>query len=274
MPGLPVKIKIADLTLDYVNAETGVRHRAVQHLDLDVRANEFLCVVGPSGCGKSTLLAAIAGFLKPSAGTLAMDGRAITGPGADRGVVFQEYALLPWMNVLDNAALGLKLRNVPRQERYTIARRYLALANLHGVEHKFPHELSGGMRQRVAVARTLANSPEVMLMDEPFAAVDAQTRMVLQEELMRISERSALTVVFITHSVEEAIFLGDRVAVMSPGPGRVLHVVDVPFAKASRTWKSLNADPAFAALREALLDLVRTPVGVAAASDGATKAPA
>ncbi len=259
------KIAIDDLTLDYVNAESGERHRAVQGLDLDVRADEFLCVVGPSGCGKSTLLAAIAGFLKPTAGTLTMDGRPIAGPGADRGVVFQEYALLPWMNVLDNAALGLKLRGVARQERYATARRYLAIANLVGVEHKYPHELSGGMRQRVAVARTLANSPEVMLMDEPFAAVDAQTRMVLQEELVRISERSSLTVFFITHSVEEAIFLGDRVAVMSPGPGRLRHIVDVPFSRAARTWKTLNADPAFGALREELLDLVRTPAASAAA---------
>ncbi len=253
----PAKIRIAGLVLDYVNAETGVGHRAVEALDLDVRSGEFLCVLGPSGCGKSTLLSAIAGFLRPTAGTLDMDGSPITGPGAERGVVFQEYALLPWMNVLDNTALGLKLRGVAREARYETARRVLAVANLHGVEHKYPHELSGGMRQRVAVARTLANSPEVMLMDEPFAAVDAQTRMVLQEELVRISERSPLTVFFITHSVEEAIFLGDRVAVMSPGPGRIRDIVDIPFARAQRTWKAMNADPAFAALRERLLERVR-----------------
>jgi NitT/TauT family transport system ATP-binding protein len=259
METAPAKIGIRDLALDYVNADTGVRHRAVEHLDLDVRRNEFLCVVGPSGCGKSTLLSAIAGFLRPTAGTLTMDGRAITAPGAERGVVFQEYALLPWMTVLDNAALGLKLRDVPRDERYATARRYLAIANLHGVEHKYPHELSGGMRQRVAVARTLANSPEVMLMDEPFAAVDAQTRMVLQEELVRISATSTLTVFFITHSVDEALFLGDRVAVMSPGPGRIRALVDVPFTRAQRTWKSLNADPAFNALRDELLERVRQP---------------
>jgi len=161
--------------------------------------------------------------------------------------------------VLDNAALGLKLRGMPRRERYAEARRFLALANLHGVEHKYPHELSGGMKQRVAVARTLANAPEVMLMDEPFAAVDAQTRMVLQEELVRISERSRLTVLFITHSVEEALFLGDRVAVLTPGPGRVRTIVDVPFARAERTWAQLNADARFAPLRDRLLELVRAP---------------
>jgi NitT/TauT family transport system ATP-binding protein len=251
------KIAIEGLVLDYANPETGAVHRAVEGLDLTVADHEFLCVLGPSGCGKSTLLAAIAGFLKPTRGRIAMDGKPIEGPGADRGVVFQEYALLPWMNVLDNAALGLKLRGVEKRERYETARRFLALANLHGVEDKYPHELSGGMKQRVAVARTLANHPDVMLMDEPFAAVDAQTRMTLQEELARIAARSELTVVFITHSVEEAIFLGDRVAVMTPGPGRIRTVVDVPFARQDRAWARLTADASFAALRERLLELVR-----------------
>ena len=254
-----MKVSIAGLALDYVHPETGVRHRAVEHLDLDVAANEFLCVLGPSGCGKSTLLSAIAGFLMPAEGSIRMNGRPVTGPGAERGVVFQEYALLPWMNVLDNAALGLKLRGMPKSQRYDEARKFLAIANLDGVEHKYPHELSGGMKQRVAVARTLANAPEVMLMDEPFAAVDAQTRMVLQEELVRIAARANVTVVFITHSVEEAIFLGDRVAVMTPGPGRIRSIADVPMPKATRTWAAMNADPSFAALRDALLAQVRAP---------------
>jgi NitT/TauT family transport system ATP-binding protein len=253
------KIVVDQLALDYVNAETGAAHRAVEHCDLRVAADEFLCIVGPSGCGKSTLLSAIAGFLTPAHGSITMDGRAITGPGAERGVVFQEYALLPWMTVLDNAALGLKLRGMPKKERYAEARRFLAIANLHNVEHKYPHELSGGMKQRVAVARTLANAPEVMLMDEPFAAVDAQTRMVLQEELIRISLRSRLTVLFITHSVEEAIFLGDRVAVMTPGPGRIPTIVDVPFARATRTWAAMNANASFNAMRARLLALGRQP---------------
>ena len=257
----PPKLTIAGLALDYVNPETGAGHRAVESLDLGVAANEFLCVLGPSGCGKSTLLSAIAGFIRPTRGSIVMDGRPVTGPGAERGVVFQEYALLPWMTVLDNAALGLKLRGIPRPQRYETARHFLALTNLHGVEDKFPHELSGGMKQRVAVARTLANAPDVMLMDEPFAAVDAQTRMTLQEELGRIAARSQLTVVFITHSVEEAIFLGDRVAVMTPGPGRIRTIVDVPFRRDERSWARLNADAAFAALRERLLDLVRTGPG-------------
>ena len=263
------RIVVDGLALDYTNAETGATHRAVEQCDLRVAADEVLCIVGPSGCGKSTLLSAIAGVLAPAQGSITMDGRPITGPGAERGVVFQEYALLPWMTVLDNAALGLKLRGVPKKERYATARRFLAIANLHGVEHKYPHELSGGMKQRVAVARTLANAPEVMLMDEPFAAVDAQTRMVLQEELGRIALRSRLTVIFITHSVEEAIFLGDRVAVMTPGPGRIRTIVDVPFARETRTWTAMNANASFNAMRDRLLDLVRQPSHHAATAEAA-----
>jgi NitT/TauT family transport system ATP-binding protein len=255
----PHKIVVDDVSLDYENSETGERHRAVAHLDLNVAADEFLCVLGPSGCGKSTLLSAIAGFLRPSEGRILLDGKPIDGPGAERGVVFQEYALLPWMTVLDNAALGLKLRGMPKKQRYDEVRRVLSIANLHGVEHKFPHELSGGMKQRVAVARTLANKPEVMLMDEPFAAVDAQTRMVLQEELMHISTTSRRTVVFVTHSVEEAIFLGDRVAVLTPEPGRVRTIVPIGFPRHERTWAAFNAHAEFARLREQILDLVRAP---------------
>ena len=255
------KISVTGLALDYPDADRGTRHRAVENLDLDVAADEFLCVLGPSGCGKSTLLAAIAGFIRPTLGSILMDGKPVTGPGADRGVVFQEYALLPWMNVLDNAALGLKLRGMPKAQRHEQARRFLALANLGGVERKYPHELSGGMKQRVAVARTLANTPEVMLMDEPFAAVDAQTRMVLQEELVRICARSRLTVLFITHSVEEAIFLGDRVAVMTPGPGRIRTSIRIPFPRASRTWPAMNANGEFGEMRERLLELVRSSTG-------------
>ena len=169
------KIVLRDLCIDYRDEGRNINHRAVQGLNLEIFADEFLCVVGPSGCGKSTLIAAIAGFILPTAGTLQMDGRPIRGPGADRGVVFQEYALLPWKRVIDNVALGLKFRGVGRAERHATARRYLEITNLADVGHKYPHELSGGMKQRVAVARTLANEPQVMLMDEPFAAIDAQT---------------------------------------------------------------------------------------------------
>jgi len=252
------KIQIRDLTIDYVNEDRGERHRAIDSLSLDVYENEFLCVVGPSGCGKSTLIAAIAGFLRPVAGEIAMDGHRITGPGADRGVVFQEYALLPWKTVIDNVALGLKLRGVPRAERHEVARRFLRLTNLAEAAAKYPHELSGGMKQRVAVARTLANQPEVMLMDEPFAAIDAQTRMTLQEELVSIWTRSQVTVLFVTHSVEEAVFLADRVAVFTANPGRLKAIVPIDIPRSERSWATLNGDRVYVTLRDQILALVRT----------------
>ena len=251
------KIAIHDLQLDYVNEERRSRHVALRNLSLDVRSDEFLCVVGPSGCGKSTLIAAIAGFLRPVAGEILLDGQAVRGPGADRGVVFQEYALLPWKNVLDNVALGLKLRGVKRAERERVAQRFLEMTHLSDAAQKYPHELSGGMKQRAAVARTLANAPAVMLMDEPFAAIDAQTRMTLQEELVGIWTQSRVTVLFVTHSVEEAVFLGDRVAVLTPGPGRLKAIVDVPIDRARRDWRTLHGDPEFAALRDVVFALVR-----------------
>ncbi|MCA0423107.1 MAG: ABC transporter ATP-binding protein [Proteobacteria bacterium] len=251
------KISVVDLRMEYVDENRGIRHIATDGLTLDVKENEFLCVVGPSGCGKSTLLSAIAGFLKPRGGTVSMDGRPILEPGADRGVVFQEYALLPWKTVLENVGLGLKLRGVAKAERDAVAMRFLDITNLTHAAEKYPHELSGGMKQRAAVARTLANKPEVMLMDEPFAAVDAQTRLTLQEELVRIWDENRLTVLFITHSVEEAVFLGDRIIVLTPGPGKVRAVVDVPIPRDQRHWATINANPQFVAIRDRTLALVR-----------------
>jgi NitT/TauT family transport system ATP-binding protein len=251
------KIVIRDLCIDYTTEAGRSVHRAVDGLTLNVFENEFLCVVGPSGCGKSTLIAAIAGFLRPRSGMLLLDGCEIRGPGADRGVVFQEYALLPWRTVLDNVTLGLRLRGIRRRERDRIGRRFLELINLAGVADRYPHQLSGGMKQRVAVARTLANEPKVMLMDEPFAAVDAQSRMTLQEELVRIWITSRVTVLFVTHSVEEAVFLADRVAVLSPGPGRLKAIVDIDIPREQRSWSELGRNYRFAELREEVLGLVR-----------------
>ena len=253
----PAKIMIDDVTLEHVNEERRQRFTAVRHLSLDVRQNEFLCVVGPSGCGKSTLISAIAGFLRPVEGSVTMDGRPIERPGADRGVVFQEYALLPWKTVLANVALGLKFRGVPRRERDEKAFEYLRLTGLEAAAHKYPHELSGGMRQRVAVARTLATMPEIMMMDEPFAAVDAQTRMSLQEELLRVWGENPVTVLFVTHSVDEAVFLGDRVAVLTPGPGRVREIVDIDIPRAERHWDTITVDDRFTVLRDRVMGLVR-----------------
>ncbi len=250
-------ITAENLSISYTNNETGKVHLAVKDISLAVKTNEFLVVVGPSGCGKSTVLSAIAGFMKPTSGSLKMHKKPIDGPGADRGVVFQDYALLPWKNVLDNVALGLKFRGIKKAERHRIAREYLALAGLADAETKFPHELSGGMRQRAAVARTLANKPEVMLMDEPFAAVDAQTRMTLQEELVRIWQGSDVTVFFVTHSVEEAIFLGDRVVVLSSGPGVIKASINIDIPRDDRHWSTLNQNPRFHELRDQITDLVR-----------------
>jgi NitT/TauT family transport system ATP-binding protein len=251
------KVVLQAIRLEYVNEERGERHLAVDGIDLDIFENEFLCLVGPSGCGKSTIIAAIAGFLTPTGGSILMNGHPVGKPGADRGVVFQEYALLPWLNVIDNVAFGLKMRGMPRAERHDVARRFLGVVGLSEVAEKFPHELSGGMKQRVAVVRTLANTPEVMLMDEPFAAVDAQSRMILQEELLRIWTSKKLTVLFVTHAVDEAVFLGDRVVVLTPGPGRVREIVSVPISRARRQWSLLNSDPEFNHLKDHVMRLVR-----------------
>ena len=251
------KVKASRLSLSYVNKDTGVRHDAVNSVSFEVYEDEFLCIVGPSGCGKSTILAAIAGFIPPTSGALAVDGRPIEGPGPDRGVVFQEYALLPWMRVLGNVALGLRYKGMRRREREEIARKFLRLTDMAHAEHKFPHELSGGMRQRVAVARTMANSPEIMLMDEPFAAIDAQNRMRLQEEIVRIWQATGVTIVFVTHSVEEAVFLGDRVLVLTPGPGEIRSVVPVDIPRERRaTWKHASAESALEKLKKEILQMV------------------
>lgn len=253
----PTKIAVRGLTIDYQGNTAAERHRALENVDIDVRSGEFLCVVGPSGCGKSTLIGAIAGFLKPRSGRITLDGRDVRGPGADRGVVFQEYALLPWQTVLANVALGLKIRGVARREREERARHFLRMVSLADAEDKYPHQLSGGMKQRAAVARTLTSEPEVILMDEPFAAIDAQNRLVLQEEVLRLWHKLGLTILFVTHSVEEAVFLGDRIVVMAPAPGRVSAVIDVPIPRQLRTWPNIGSQPEFLRIRDTVLGLVR-----------------
>ncbi len=194
---------------------------ALSDINLSVRPGEFVCLVGPSGCGKSTLLNIIAGFDRPSAGEMLVGGTKVTGPGRDRIVVFQEAALFPWLNVRSNVEFGLKLAGLGRSERRERADQYLKLVGLERFHKAYIHELSGGMKQRVQLARSLAVDPEILLMDEPFAALDAQTRDVLQEELQTIWQRTGKTVVFVTHNVREAVLLADRVVVMSPSPGRI-----------------------------------------------------
>jgi NitT/TauT family transport system ATP-binding protein len=255
------KIALRGLGHEYVNPFTRERVLALDGLDLEVAAGEFLTMVGPSGCGKSTLLGILAGLVTPTRGRVLVDGRPVTGPGRDRGVVFQEFAILPWRTVERNIAHGLEIQGVPRAERAATVRRFVELIGLQGFERKYPHELSGGMRQRVAVARTLAANPEVMLMDEPFAAVDAQTRITLQEELNAIAQATGKTILFVTHNVEEAVFLADRCCVLSRRPGRVKALVPVTIPRARRTWKLFTTDPAFGATRDQVLRLVREEVG-------------
>jgi NitT/TauT family transport system ATP-binding protein len=212
-------------------------------------------IVGPSGCGKTTLLNMIAGFIPPSDGRIVLNERVVSGPGPDRGVVFQSFALFPWKTVLDNVAFGPKMRGVPHGERERIAREYIGLVGLAGQEDRYPNELSGGMQQRVGVARALANSPEILLMDEPFASVDAQTRMTLQEELTRIWQARRPTILFVTHDVDEAVFLADRVVVLSKGQVRAELPVTL---ERPRQWEALIEHADFKAQVAKVLGLVRS----------------
>ena len=200
---------------------------ALGEIDLDVAEREFVCLLGPSGCGKSTLLNIVAGFLAPTTGTVLVDGRPVNGPAPERGVVFQEYALFPWLTVTGNVEFGPLLQSRPAAERRRTVEHYLNLVGLRAHADKFPVQLSGGMKQRVAIARALANNPSVILMDEPFGALDAQTREVLQDELSRIQRVEHKTILFVTHSIREAVYLADRVVVMTSVPGRIKQIFPV-----------------------------------------------
>jgi NitT/TauT family transport system ATP-binding protein len=210
------------------------RGRAVLALDdvsLDVSEREFLALLGPSGCGKSTLLYLIGGFLPIEAGAIRVEGKSVNGPGPDRGIVFQNFALFPWKTVRANILYGLERQGMPREERERRAQSFIELVGLKGFEDSFPSQLSGGMKQRTAIARTLAFDPKILLMDEPFGALDAQTRSLMQAELLRIWQHTPKTVIFVTHDVQEAVFLADRVAVMSARPGRIKTIVETRFDK-------------------------------------------
>ncbi len=229
--------------------------QALDRVSLDARPGEFLALIGPSGCGKSTLLFLVAGLERPDGGRILLDGRPVSGPGRDRGVMFQDYALFPWLTVTENIAFGLRTKGLDRQQREPIVARYVELVGLRGHEEKFPHELSGGMRQRTALARVLANDPAVLLMDEPLAALDALTRRLLQLELLRIwgedgAGEARKTVLLVTHDIEEAVFLADRVLVMSRRPGRIKLAVDNPLPRPRAP--AMLADPRFTALVERL----------------------
>jgi NitT/TauT family transport system ATP-binding protein len=209
---------------------------------------EFVCVLGPSGCGKTTLLRIIAGLEEPTGGTILLNNKEITGPGSDRGMVFQEFGLFPWRTVRKNIEFGIEIRKVEKEERRKISDKYIDLVGLKGFENSHPYELSGGMKQRVGIARALANDPEILLMDEPFGALDAQTRNLMQKELLRIWSEMKKTVVFITHSVDEAVFVADRVVVMSARPGNIRYVFNVEWERPRD-----RASVEFASLRKKIL---------------------
>jgi NitT/TauT family transport system ATP-binding protein len=227
---------------------------AVQSVDFNIQPGEFVCLLGPSGCGKSTLLGALAGHIVPASGVLNVDGQAIDGPSPERGMVFQHHTLLPWLNIIDNVAFGLKMRGVAKPDRHEQALTMLKQVGLEDVATRWPSQLSGGMQQRVEIARVLINKPRLLLMDEPFGALDAQTRMKMQQLLLDIWGRIRTTLVFVTHDIDEALFLADRILVMSPRPGRIIENLPVNFARPRRT--ELVTTPEFMLLKRHCLDLL------------------
>jgi NitT/TauT family transport system ATP-binding protein len=249
------------LKIEKVSRTFPARHghaptKALEPTDLTIGNNDFVTILGPSGCGKSTLLRIVAGLDRPTGGRVTLDGREVTGPGADRGMVFQSYTLFPWLTVRENIAFGLRERGVPEVERNKVAEALIRQVGLSGFENHWPKQLSGGMQQRTAIARALANDPKILLLDEPFGALDNQTRALMQEMLLGIWERDQKTVLFVTHDIEEAIFLGSRVVVMSARPGRIKAdiAIDLPHP---RSYK-IKTTPEFVQLKERLVEEIRT----------------
>ena len=241
------RIDVRGLTKTF-QAIKGETVEAIHDVSFAVGDNEFVSIVGPSGCGKSTLLYIIAGFIAPTTGAVLIDDQPVRGPGPDRGIVFQEYALFPWRTVQDNIKYGLEEKGLARDDVERIVQKYVRLMGLEGFQHKYPKELSGGMKQRVALARTLAYEPDVLLMDEPFGALDAQTRELQQDELLAIWREKKKTVLFVTHSVEEAVYLSEKVVVMTTRPGQIKSVVEIDLDR-SRHREDVVMSPEFARLR-------------------------
>ena len=251
------KIEIRDLSVEYVNSERNLRHLALDHLTFDIYENEFLCVVGQSGCGKSTLISTIAGFVKPMGGTLTLDSQPITKPGADRGVVFQEYALLPWKTVIDNVALGLKFRGIPKAERQATARKYLELTNLADAANKYPHELSGGMKQRAAVAGRWPTNPPSCSWTSPLPRWTRRRVSHSRRKWSGFGSRHRSRSSSSRTASRKPSFLGDRIVVLTQGPGRVASILDVDIPRSERRWGIIDNNPVFRDLRKSVLELVR-----------------
>lgn len=247
-----MKLKIRNIDKIFNSGNNKVT--ALQDVSLDIETNELAVIVGPSGCGKSTLLNMVAGLETPTAGTLLMDDKPIKEPSADRGMVFQSYTLFPWLTVKENIQFGMMLKGVPAAEKEEIAQKYIQLVGLNGFETAFPKTLSGGMKQRVAIARALANNPEVLLMDKPFGALDAQTRVVMQELLLRVWEQEKTTILFITHDIDEAIFLADKVYIMSRLPGRIRKEISIQLPR-PRDHKAMLL-PEFAHYKSQIVELL------------------
>lgn len=247
------KLEIRDVGKIY-NTKAG-ETTALEKTSFTVADGEFVTILGPSGCGKSTILRIVAGLEESNSGQVLLDGKEINGPGPDRGMVFQSYTLFPWLNVKDNITFGLKLKGVSQKERDDLARHYLQLIGLEGFEKHYPIQLSGGMKQRVAIARALANDPKILLMDEPFGALDAQTRTIMQEVLLKAWEETKKTILFITHDVDESIFLADSVYVMTARPGRLKKKIPITLAR-PREY-SMKSTPEFGHYKEELLSLIR-----------------
>jgi NitT/TauT family transport system ATP-binding protein len=246
-------IEVEDFALSYETIEGSVE--AVSNTHIHVKPGEFVSIVGPSGCGKSTLLNAVAGFLKPTSGTVTVDGEAVNGPSAERGMVFQQYSLFPWKTVRENVEFGLKMRGMPRAQRARAARTLLGLAGLEAFEKHYPERLSGGMKQRVGIVRALATGPKVLLLDEPFGALDAQTRVIMQQILTNLWQRLKISVLFVTHDIDEAIFLSDRVYCMTARPGSIKAEIPIPLERPRQQSMMMSSE--FLALKRGLMSLIR-----------------
>lgn len=248
------KPETGHIAIDGVSVDFGHGALAVSGASLDIQPGEFICLLGPSGCGKSTLMNTVAGFVQPTSGAVRMDGEPIKAPGLDRGMVFQQHSLFPWKTVLDNVAFGPLMAGQPREKARSTARAFLEMVGLSTYAKRFPSVLSGGMKQRVGIARALANYPKVLLMDEPFGALDAQTRLVMQENLLQIWSEFGITVIFVTHDIDEAVFLADRVVVMSASPGRLIADIKVDLERPRSM--AMATSPSFVRTKQQCLDLI------------------